>query len=91
MLTYPFKRHPHQIVKHTQTTCRQKPKTCLSVFDHFVGLALKELVFRLYFNISWYANLDMWQNFKNILAIDLSITFIKIATINASPSRLDRG
>ena len=31
------------MVKHTQTIRRQKPKNCLSVFDHFVGLGLKGL------------------------------------------------
>ena len=31
------------MVRHTQTTRRQKPTNCLSVFDHFMGLALKEL------------------------------------------------
>ena len=28
------------MVKHTQTICQQKPTNCLSVLDHFVGLAL---------------------------------------------------
>ena len=32
------------MVKHTQTIRRQKPTNCLSVFDHFVGLALKGLM-----------------------------------------------
>ena len=31
------------MVKHTQTMRRQKPTNCLSVFDHFVKLALKGL------------------------------------------------
>ena len=31
------------MVKHTQTILRQQPTNCLSVFDHFVGLALKGL------------------------------------------------
>ena len=31
------------MVKHTQTIRQQKPTNCLSVFDHFVGLALKGL------------------------------------------------
>ena len=31
------------MVKHTQTIHRQMPMNCLSVFYHFVGLALKEL------------------------------------------------
>ena len=39
----PFKRQPHIMVKHTQTIRRQLPTNCLSVFDHFVGLALKVL------------------------------------------------
>ena len=42
-LSLPFKRKPHKMVKYTQTICRQKPTNCLSVFDHFVGLALKGL------------------------------------------------
>ena len=31
------------MVKIAQTICLQKPTNCLSVFDHFVGLALKKL------------------------------------------------
>ena len=31
------------MVKHIQTIRRQKLTNCLSVFDHFVGLALKVL------------------------------------------------
>ena len=31
------------MVKHTQTINRQQPMICLSVFDHFVGLAFKGL------------------------------------------------
>ena len=31
------------MVKHTQTIRRQQPTNCLSLFDHFVGLALKGL------------------------------------------------
>ena len=31
------------MVKQTQTICRLLPANCLSVFDHFVGLALKRL------------------------------------------------
>ena len=34
----------HEMVKHTQTICQQNPATCLSVFDHFVRLALKGLI-----------------------------------------------
>ena len=32
------------MVKHAQTIRRQKAINCLSVFDHFVGLALKGLI-----------------------------------------------
>ena len=32
------------MVKHTQTIRRQITDDCLSVFDHFVGLALKGLM-----------------------------------------------
>ena len=39
----PFKRQPHKMVKHTQTICWQELTNCLSVFEHFEGLALKEL------------------------------------------------
>ena len=38
-----FKYQPHKIVKHTQTICQQQPMNCLSVFDHLVGLAFKQL------------------------------------------------
>ena len=31
------------MVKHTDTIRRQDPTNCLSVFDHFVGLALKRV------------------------------------------------
>ena len=40
------------MVKHTQTTCRQQPTNCLSVFGHVVGLALKGLRYLDEF-ISW--------------------------------------
>ena len=32
------------MVKHNQTIRRQQPTDCLSVFDNFVGLALKRLI-----------------------------------------------
>ena len=31
------------MVNHIQTIRRQKPRNCLSMFDHFIGLALKGL------------------------------------------------
>ena len=38
-----FKRQTHKMVKHNQIIRRLLPTNYLSVFDHFVGLALKEL------------------------------------------------
>ena len=38
------KNQPHKMVKYTQTTRRQLPTNLLSVFDHFVELALKGLI-----------------------------------------------
>ena len=38
-----FQHRPHKMVKHTQTIHQQQPTSCLSVFDHFVGFALKGL------------------------------------------------
>ena len=39
----PFKTQPHKMVKHTQTLRRLLPTNYLSVFDHFVGLTLKNV------------------------------------------------
>ena len=41
----PLGAKPHKMVKHTQTICPQQLTNCFSVFDHFVGLALKGLLF----------------------------------------------
>ena len=40
----PFKRQPHRMVKHTQTIRQLLLTNCLTVLDHFLGLALKELI-----------------------------------------------
>ena len=37
-------RRPPKMVKLTQTIRRQEPTGCMSMFDHFVGLALKGLM-----------------------------------------------
>ena len=39
----PIKRKLYKMVRHTQTIRRLQPTNCLSVFDPFVGLALKGL------------------------------------------------
>ena len=36
------------MVEDTQTICWKKPTNCLSMFDHFVGLALKELLLYMF-------------------------------------------
>ena len=54
IVSSPFKRQPDKMVKYTQTICRQHPTNCLSVLDHFVGLALKGL-----------SNLAMVRIFQN--------------------------
>ena len=38
------KRQTHKMFKHIQTIRQQKPTNCLSVFEHFVELALKGLI-----------------------------------------------
>ena len=39
------------MVKHPQTIRRLFPNNCVSVFDHFVGLAIEGL--RRYINFNW--------------------------------------
>ena len=39
-----FKCQPQKMVKRTQTIRRLLPTKCLSVFDHFMGLAFKGLI-----------------------------------------------
>ena len=54
VIVKPFKCQPHKMVKpwnymvkHTETIRRHKQMNCLSVFDDFVKLVLKELKKRL--------------------------------------------
>ena len=56
------------MVKDTQTICRQQPTNSLTVFDHFLGLALKELKYlrnsyeKLTFITSWYPHVIVGIN-----------------------------
>ena len=43
--TYFFKTLSYNMVKHTQTICRQMPKKCFGVFDCFVESGLIGLIF----------------------------------------------
>ena len=54
------------MVKHTQTIRRQ-PTNCLSVFDHFVKLALKGLMF-------FYLSQRLYQN--NVMRYNCSRLFV---------------
>ena len=38
-----YNSQPNKVIKHSQRIRQQKPTNCLRVFDHFVGLVLKEL------------------------------------------------
>ena len=63
------------MVKHTKTIRWQKPTNCLSVFDHFVGLALKGLKgdsggFRRRKNLEQYVVFKQ-TNFVNVFAFFL--------------------
>ena len=59
------------MVKHTQTIRRLLPTNCLSVFDHFVGLALKELKSLQTLTLKqWFTIL------QNILVIVSSLNFV---------------
>ena len=42
-ISWPFRRQFHKMDKHTQTIRRLLPTNCVSVFDHFMGSALKGL------------------------------------------------
>ena len=54
------------MVKHTQTICRLLLKNCLSVFDHFEGLALKGLV-----NTVWPKKLSLIEPFTKSFPLNL--------------------
>ena len=55
-LVKPLNHQPHKMIKHTQTIRWQKPTDCLSVFDDFAGLTLKELKFHanLQVMLAWF-------------------------------------
>ena len=56
------------MVKHTQTIRPLLPTNCLSVFDHFVGLTLKELTWG-YINFS---NLCYFVMMTSVYQINLT-------------------
>ena len=67
--SWPFKRQSHKMVKHAQTIRQLLPANCLSVFDHFVWFALKELTALSFFSIiiSVKSSIpNIWQDLKKI-------------------------
>ena len=71
------------MVKHTQTIRRQLPTNCLSVLDHFVGLALKVLSWQ---NSVMYS--ERAQNFKMKFCVKIVNSF-RMVTIFAKSFFLD--
>ena len=62
---YPFKRQSHKWPNKLKQFVGKLPTNCLSVFDHFVELALKGLILLQAFTISIMNNLTV--DFKEIL------------------------
>ena len=60
-LILPFKHQPRKMVRHTQTICRRQMTNCFSVFDHFVGLAFKELLLVIMVHILLAVNLNIFS------------------------------
>ena len=57
-----LKRQLYEMVKHTQIIRRLLPTNCLSVFDRFVGLALKELRCRVPFRSQYKTYFWRWYH-----------------------------
>ena len=66
------------MVKHTQTIRRLLPTNCLSVFDYFMGLALKGLMI-------WRADKDPvvngWLDKKKFMWLWVQNEFLKALTV----------
>ena len=54
----------HKMVKYTQAICRQQPANCLSMFGHFMGLALKGLM------ESFLAKYEVLNNLPEFIFLD---------------------
>ena len=62
-------RQTYEMVKHTQTIRQVFPNNCLSVFDHFVRLALKGL--KYFGAVIWNCYLNHWK-VGLMITVDLS-------------------
>ena len=64
------------MVKHTQTIRWQQSANCLSVFDHFVGLALKGLTWCLTANAAWCSSKR--NNFTGCIIVTFSVPLFRL-------------
>ena len=55
------------MIEHTQTIYRLLPTNCVSVFDHFIGLALKGLSLQKFWESSGMNNGSFYLRFKNYI------------------------
>ena len=62
-----FKHQPHKMVKHTQIICRLFATNYLSMFDHFVGLALKRLILTSFIEIQKTLGIQLYHILKLLL------------------------
>ena len=70
-----FQAPTHKMVKHAQKIRRQKPTNCLSVYDHFVGLALKGCVRCIFANLFLKSKTQHLWNFEKGLIFHLKGSF----------------
>ena len=59
------------MIKHTQAIRRLLPTNCLSVFDHFVGLGLKELSFHSF--VKFYQHICLGRSSNKHIPLALSL------------------
>ena len=64
------------MIKHPKKIIRQKPTNCLSVFDHFVGLALKGL-------ISWNGKTEFFQGLMKLRTLAFNFLIESMFLISA--------
>ena len=75
--------NPHKAVKHSQAIHRLLPTDCLSVFDHFMGLAIKGLNALISFDVS-IANIhevSYFQTLECVLTFKILQKILKIALV----------
>ena len=78
----PLSANPHKMVKHSQAIRRLLPTNCLSVFDHFVGLASKGLMLTLnrFNTLFWSFHCWLWTSKCRIGSIPIQDKTIKAIT-----------